>query len=187
LRSVGSRAALGCFATLLAALPGAFADGEREGVCYTAAAQLDSLSVCQLDQLFAGAGTGPIPLGYARGHVLLMTDARHPRMRARLVGLAWKGKHFAPDGSFVNQWPGFRAVRAQAVCGPSWFDGEPCLAVDYPDGAPVFGNTRDELRQIGPGLYLGRLYERCPCPRFRGYFAIEVNPCLPCPAVPAQP
>ena len=29
---------------------------------------------------------------------------------------------------------------------------------------------------VGPGLYLGPLYDRCPCPKLRGYLAVQVNP-----------
>jgi hypothetical protein len=156
------------------------------GARFTTAAQLDRLGACELERLFAQAEVGEPPVGFARGRVLLLLDARWPRARARLAGLAWKGKHFAPDGSFVNQWPGFRALGARAACGPSWYDGRPCLVMEYPAGTPVFGNARDEVRQVGPGLYLGRLYQRCPCPRFRGYFALELHPCWGSPLLPAE-
>jgi len=58
-------------------------------------------------------------------------------------------------------------------------DGKPCLVLQYPPETPLFGNTYDEIRQVGPRLYLARLYERCPCVRFRGCFAIQV--CGSCP------
>jgi hypothetical protein len=132
------------------------------------------MSECELTQLFENAKPGEIPHGYARGQVLLKTDARLPRLRARLEGSAWKGKHFEDGGSFINQWPGFKALRGHGELGESWHDGKPCLVLEYPSNTPIFGNTRDELREVAPGLYLARLYDRCPCPRFRGYFAIQV-------------
>jgi hypothetical protein len=104
-----------------------------------------------------------------------MTDAKRPRLQARLANLAWKGKHFEDDGAFINQWPGFQALRGQAELGVSGYDGKPCLVLQYPPETPLFGNTYDEIRQVAPGLYLARLYERCPSPRFRGYFAIQVS------------
>ena len=61
--------------------------------------------------------------------------------------------------------------------GVSWHDGNPCLVLDYPSDTPIFGNTRDEIREVAPGLFLARLYETCPRPHFRGYFAIEVQSC----------
>ena len=138
---------------------------------------LKKLSECELTRLFEEAKPGEIPSGYARGQVLLMTEAKLPKLRARLASSAWKGKHFEADGEFINQWPGFKALRGKAELGVSLHDGKPCLVLEYPPQTPLFGNTRDELREIAPGLYLARLYERCPCPRFRGYFAIQV--CCP--------
>jgi hypothetical protein len=138
--------------------------------------RLKRMSEAELEQLFDQAPPGPVPNGYTRGQVLLMTDARMPRLKARLGSVMWKGKHFDDDGGFINQWAGgFRALRGHAEPGVSWHDGKPCIVVRYPHGTPVFGNTWDELREVAPGLYLARLYERCPCPRFRGYFAIEAT------------
>src|SRR5207248_134024 len=137
------------------------------------------LHVEELDRLFEDASPGEIPSGYARGQVLLMTDARLPKLRARLASTVWKGKHFEEGAEFINQWPGFKALRGKAELGMSWHDGKPCLVLEYPLDTPVLGNTRDEARQIAPGLYLGRLYERSPCPHFRGYVAFQI--CGTCP------
>lgn len=93
---------------------------------------------------------------------------------------AWKGKFFYPDGEFVNRWCGFQAIRAQSCPGTSWFDGASCLVVDYPPGTPVFGGTRDEMREIAPGLILGRFYETSPCRKLKGYFVLEMDPCKGC-------
>ncbi len=152
----------------------------RAQSCPLSVAQLKKLSVCELDRLFEQAPPGDIPVGTARGRVLLMTDARLPRLRACLASSVWKGKQFDCDGEFINQWPGFQALRGKAALGESWHDGKPCLVLDYPSDTPIFGNTRDELRLVAPGLYLARLYERCPCPHFRGYFVIEMA-CVSCP------
>ena len=131
--------------------------------------------MCELDRLFESAPVGDIPVGYARGQVLIMTNTRMPRLRARMAGTVWKGKHFEDDGAFINQWLGFQALSSKAEFGTSWHDGKPCIVIEYPPQTPVFGNSRDELRAVAPGLYLARLYERCPCPLFRGYFAIQIE------------
>lgn len=140
---------------------------------------LKKLSACELTSLFEQAPPGAIPVGDVRGKVLLMTDAKHPRLQACLANLAWKGKHFDSDGTYINQWPGFQALRGKAELGVSGYDGKPCLLFQYPPDTPLFGNMYDEIRQVAPGLYLARLYERCPCPRFRGYFAMSA--CGSCP------
>lgn len=133
---------------------------------------LKCLEPAELDHLFAAGAAEAIPAGSLRGQALIMPGKRCPRLSAWGSNLAWKGKVFADDGSFVNQWVGFRALGSCAAIGPSWYDGLPCLAIDYPPGSPIFGNVRDEIRAIAPGLYLGRLYECCPCPRLLGYFAM---------------
>jgi hypothetical protein len=145
-----------------------------EPPCCLTFAGLKKLNLCELDRLFEQAPAGEIPLGYARGQVLFMTDARCPKLRARMASAAWRGKHFEDGGEFINQWPGFTALRGKIEPGVSRYDDKPCLVLDYPPDTPLFGNFRDEMREIAPGLYLARLYEKCPCPRFTGYFAIQV-------------
>jgi hypothetical protein len=106
-----------------------------------------------------------------------MLDYRNPRARATISGLVWKGKHFLPDGRMINQWVGVRAVEALGSVAPSSLDGGPCLRLDYPDKAAVFGNSFDEIREIAPGVLLGCFYERCPTPRLKGYFVLVMTDC----------
>jgi hypothetical protein len=128
----------------------------------------------ELEALYAQAAPGPLPVGRARGHVLILTGKHCPCLAARLANLGWKGKTFAADGCFVNQWlGGVRAIESQARLGPSLYDGQPAIVMEYAPGTPLLGNIRDEIRAVAPGLYLGLLHERCPCPRFLGYFVVE--------------
>jgi hypothetical protein len=91
---------------------------------------------------------------------VLYADGKCPRVTARLQGVVWKGKTFYGDGCFTNRWlGGVQAVSADVRIEPSWLDGRPCLVMQYPANAAVFGNVRDELRQIGPGEWLGRSYD----------------------------
>jgi hypothetical protein len=141
------------------------------------ARDLSRMSPSELDDLFSrGAVTG-LPVGNGRGRVLYVCDAHHPRLRAGLFSAVWKGKYFCADGRFTNQWIGFRAVGSHAALGPSWLDGEPCLVLEYPPGSPVFADTRDELREVAPGILLGRFYQRGPCPKLTGYFVLTMDPC----------
>ena len=64
---------------------------------------------------------------------------------------------------------------ASVALGDSWLDGRPCQVMEYPAGTPLFGNVRDELRELSPGLWLGMYYEREPHPKLRGYFALELE------------
>jgi hypothetical protein len=138
--------------------------------------QLQQLSEQQLEQLFAQAEAAPIPVGFSRGQVLVLTRKPFPKLGAWAAGLVWKGKHFDENGKFINQWLGFRALHSHAMEGPSWYDGRPCLVLEYPPGTPLFANMRDELREIGPGLYLARAYQRTPHPLFRGFIAMQLQP-----------
>jgi hypothetical protein len=158
----------------------AFASHARAQACPLTLHQLKKLSECELTQQFEQAPSpNMVPAGYAKGRVLLMTNAKFPRLKARLAGSFWKGKHFDADGTgeFINQFVGFQALRSKAELGTSQHDGKPCIVIEYPPDTPLFGNNRDELREIAPGLYLARLYERCPCPRLVGYFAIQMESC----------
>jgi hypothetical protein len=158
----------------LAAAPSAGAAG-CEGADCPDLDQLCKLGECELEQLFAQADAGPIPVGFGRGRVLVLTNTRHPRMKAHLNNVVWKGKVFACDGYFTNQWLGFQMSASHAGHGSSWYDGKPCVVMEYPPGTPVFANTRDELRRIGPNLFLGRFYDRCPCPKLRGFFVLQFD------------
>jgi hypothetical protein len=153
--------------------PGACAAGEPGPT----PRELARMSPCELDRLFAAAGVGCLPVGLGRGRVLYVAEAHRPRARARVQSVVWKGKYFYPDGAITNQWCGFRAVASHAEVGPSWCDGRPCVVIEYPPDAPVFGNARDELREVAPGVFLGRYYERCPCPKWAGYFVLEFAGC----------
>jgi hypothetical protein len=82
----------------------------------------------------------------------------------------------------VNQWRGVRAIRAAVCYGPSWLDGGPSVVMDYHRTSRVWSDVRDEVREVAPGLYLGRMYRRTGCgPQFQLFFALEV---CPPPAVP---
>ena len=106
-----------------------------------------------------GQGAVSDPLGLTRSTVLY-TDGRLPRVKATLQGAVWKGKLFPGDGTFTNLWVGgVRAGHADTAVEPSWLDGQPVLAVHYPPTALVFSRTRDELREVSPGVWLGRSFD----------------------------
>jgi hypothetical protein len=142
----------------------------------TCRAQLESLGCEELLQVFASGCGGSTPVGLGKGTVLLLVNTKHARMKARMNNLVWKGKRFEEDGTFINQWACFKALRFSPSEGPSWFDGRPCIILDYTPGTPVFGNTRDEIREVGPGLWLGMFYDKEPCPKLRGFFCLECPP-----------
>jgi hypothetical protein len=139
--------------------------------------QLQHLSLCELAELYTNADVGTPFVGDARGKLLASTD-RHPKLKVIASNSLWKGKSAEEDGHFVNRWlGGIRAIDSQYVVGPSWVDGKPSVIMEYSPGTKFFANTHDELREIAPGLYLGPVYDRCPCPKLRGYFALQLECC----------
>jgi hypothetical protein len=142
----------------------------------TSLKQMQRLSERELECLYAQADAAPLPVGFVRGQVLFLSGRPLPRVGARVSGLVWKGKHFDEQGWFINQWTGFRAIASHATYGASWYDGRPCLVLQYPEGTALLGNMRDEVREIGPGVYLARVYERSPPRRFRGFIGLELEP-----------
>ncbi len=53
---------------------------------------------------------------------------------------------------------GIPAIAADIYRAPSWFDGGPCIVLDYSKTSWVARMIRDEIREIGPGLFLGLVY-----------------------------
>jgi hypothetical protein len=122
-------------------------------------AALREATPCDWEACFRQGTVGCDPCGPTRGTVLYV-DGKHPRLNARLQGIVWKGKTFHCDGTFTNRWlGGVDAVSAAVRVAPSWLDGQPCLVMQYAPDAPVFGNVRDELRQMAPDVWLGRSYD----------------------------
>jgi hypothetical protein len=149
----------------------------NDEVCLTLH-DLKRMSPCQLEELFRQAEVGTPLVGSARGRLLYSTDEHHPRLKVARSNLLWKGKVASADGHFVNRWlGGIRAIESQYTIGPSWVDGRPAIIMEYAPGTRVFENTHDELREVAPGLYLGPLYDRCPCPVLKGYIALQVESC----------
>jgi hypothetical protein len=140
--------------------------------------RLQRMSGCELEALYTAAEVGRPPVGTGHGRIVHLSGGACPRLRLRLSNALWKGKEVGADGCFVNRWAGgVRAIGSRYVIGPSWLDGRPAMLVEYPPGTPLLWNMHDEMREVAPGLYLGPVYDRFPCPRFRGFLAVQTNPC----------
>ncbi|MDC0720171.1 hypothetical protein [Nannocystis bainbridge] len=89
---------------------------------------------------------------------LLRAMARHPRF-------PWDGKSFFPDQADASRGINrvdlvvrrFDLFPFATRIEPSVLDGQPCVYLDYEQpGNPWFiARIRDELREVGPDLYLG--------------------------------
>lgn len=128
---------------------------------YTAA-QLLSMSSQELDQLFGSSPAGDIPNGEAEGTAIIASGGSFSKEIAEVINLfGWKGKTFdAAHGTLRNRILAFgvNAIVAEVYKGQSWFDGKECIVLDYSKTSLLAEHIRDEIRLIGPGMYLGLVY-----------------------------
>ena len=125
-------------------------------------AKLLTLSQAELDALFSNSPVGNIPDGEADGTAIVAPGTAFSPNIARFVNhFAWQGKVFdSKKGVLKNKILAFglNAIIAKVYKGPSWLDGKECIVLDYSDTSIVAQWIRDEIRQIEPGLYLGKVY-----------------------------
>ena len=127
--------------------------------------QLLKMEQKQLDDLFSAHQAGPIPKGEAEGTAIIAPGTAISGAVAKMISLfAWQGKVFdlidAEHGTLRNNiLPfGLKAIVAQVYKGPSLHDQKECIVLDYSDTSTVAKWVRDEIREIQPGLYLGKVY-----------------------------
>lgn len=130
-------------------------------MAYTAA-QLLEMSSAQLDALFSNNPAGDIPNGPAKGTAIIAPGTKFSGEIAELINVfGWQGKTFdAARGVLRNRiLPiGLNAIVATVYKGPSWLDSKECIVLDYSETSLLARWIRDEIRLIGPGFYLGRVY-----------------------------
>jgi hypothetical protein len=126
------------------------------------AAKLMSMSQVQLDDLFKASPTGDIPDGPAKGTAIIAPGTSYTANIAEIINhFGWQGKVFdAKKGVLKNKILAFglEAVIAKVYQGKSWLDDKDCIVLDYSDTSLIAHWVRDEIRQIGPGFYLGKVY-----------------------------
>jgi hypothetical protein len=124
--------------------------------------QLLQMSNADLDALFTNSPAGDIPDGPAKGTAIIASGTKFSADIAEFINLfAWQGKTFdAKKGVLRNRILlfGLNAIIATVYKGPSWLDNKECIVLDYSETSLVARWIRDEIRLIGPGFYLGRVY-----------------------------
>jgi len=124
--------------------------------------QLLGMSQSQLDELFTKSTAGEIPDGEGKGTAIVAPGTNYTQDIAQFISFfAWQGKVFdAKNGVLRNKiLPlGLNAIVAKVYKGQSWMDGKECIVLDYSDTSLVARWIRDEIRQIGPKMYLGKVY-----------------------------
>src|SRR5919202_2811631 len=140
---------------------------------------LTRMSQAELDDLFRRSPTGDIPDGDADGRAMVAPGTKIEEPIVWLAyGLAWRGKVFdRPRAELVNK-VGRQGVlhlfKARVYFAPSWFDGQMAIILDYSMASLLPRKVRDEIREVGPGTYLGLVYyagRKTPV-----YFALQFAP-----------
>ena len=123
--------------------------------------QLLTMSQPQLDELFSAKAAGAIPDGEATGTAIVAPGTSFSPDIAKFISLfAWQGKIFdAKKGVLRNKiLPfGLSAIIAKVYKANSWLDGKECIVLDYSDTSLVAHWIRDEIREISPSVYLGKV------------------------------
>lgn len=120
------------------------------------------MSQSQLDELFQANEAGPIPSGEAKGTAIIAPGTSFTKEIAHFIShFAWQGKNFdAARGVLSNRiLPfGINAIIAEVYKDKSWLDGKECIVLDYSKTSLLAHWIRDEIRQIAPNFYLGKVY-----------------------------
>ena len=119
----------------------------------------------ELDALYRSAAAGTVPTGDTRG-TAIVGGALLAKVYARIARLFfWQGKIFdifcPPDsGVLVNKITPFSLtfVIAKVYKQASWLDGKETIVIDYSRTSFVARKVRDEIREIEPGVYLGKVW-----------------------------
>jgi hypothetical protein len=121
--------------------------------------ELLKMSQAQLDDLFVQAAVGDIPSGEAKGTA---SGTTYSQDIANFINhFAWQGKVFDPSKGVLRNkiLPfGLNAIIAKVYKGPSWLDNKECIVLDYSETSLLAHWVRDEIRQVAPHIYLGKVY-----------------------------
>ena len=125
-------------------------------------AQLLTMSQTELDELFTRSPPGEIPDGQADGTAIIAPGTRFSPEIAQFVNhFAWQGKVFDRKNKVLRNriLPfGLNAIIARVYEADSWLDGKECIVLDYSETSLIAHWIRDEIREISPKLYLGKVY-----------------------------
>jgi hypothetical protein len=116
----------------------------------------------ELGTLFGSGRVGSIPDGHGRGTVLTGTGGITSRLAAAACyALAWRGKMVNARAERLKNilTPlNIQAIEAVIYKQDSWYDGDPCIVLDYSKTSLAARQIRDEIREIAPGVFLGLVF-----------------------------
>src|ERR1700757_897353 len=120
------------------------------------------MSQAQLDNLFTQSPVGDIPSGEAKGTAIVAPGTTYTEDIANFIrDFAWQGKVFDPSNGVLRNkiLPfGLNAIIAKVYKGSSWMDNKDCIVLDYSQTSLLAHEVRDEIREVAPHIYLGKVY-----------------------------
>jgi len=120
----------------------------------------------ELDEIYKNAEPGVIPTGDTQGTVIVYCS-RFAKVIAIIANIfIWKGKVFdlfcsdGQAGVLVNKITpfGLKFVVAKVYLDKSWMDERDTIVIDYASTSFFARVIRDEIREIEPGVYLGKVW-----------------------------
>ena len=120
----------------------------------------------QLDAIYQDAAAGNLPSGDTRG-TAIVAGSFLVRCYARFARLfAWQGKVFdlfppnRENGILINKVSPFSLtfIVAKVYKDASWMDGKETIVIDYSATSFFAKKIRDEIREVEPGVYLGKVW-----------------------------
>ena len=120
----------------------------------------------ELDEIYSAAAPGEIPRGDTHGTAILAGSLFSKLVAAFARLFAWQGKVFdifaadAQAGVLVNKITPFSLtfIVAKVYRENSWLDGKETIVIDYSKTSFFAKVIRDEIREIEPGVYLGKVW-----------------------------
>ena len=125
-----------------------------------------SMSREELDEIYSNAEPGDIPSGDTHGTAILAGSMFSKSVAAFARLFAWQGKVFdlfcprGQAGILINKISAFSLtfIVAKVYRDKSWLDGKDTIVIDYSSTSFVAKVIRDEIREIEPGVYLGKVW-----------------------------
>jgi hypothetical protein len=153
------------------------ASSARASGAVRTADDLLALAPAELEALYRGGRAVGVPDGRVRGTVLTAPGTGRAKALSRGARVLWQGKVVdAANGRAVNRFLGVPVVAGRLYLGNSLLDGAPALVLDYRETSHVYRKYRDEIREVAPGLYLGRMMDVSRSPAtLKLQFALEAR------------
>lgn len=125
-----------------------------------------SMSRDELDDIYLQSPAGNIPSGNTRGTAIVAGSNRAQTFAKFARMFAWQGKVFDlfppthENGILINKVTPFSMtfIVAKVYKDKSWMDDKETIVIDYAKTSFLAQKIRDEIREVEPGIYLGKVW-----------------------------